>query len=80
MPVDANRAAASYAAFCRQYGDYCTPAAGSHIWNEEVIEKMIGDLAAPWRSLRSTLQNRHESTARSIEELMDWAIQYLGKP
>ena len=77
--MDDNLTAASYAAFCRNYGDHNTPAVGSHNWNEEAIERMIGDLAAPWQSLRSTLKNRHESTVLSIEDLMDWAIQYLGK-
>lgn len=78
VTVDANRTAATYAAFCRKYGNYKTTAAGSHNWNEEAIERMVRDLAAPWQSLRSTLQNRHESIIIFVEELIDWAIQYLG--
>jgi len=79
MPVDSNRIAATYSAFCRNYGHYTTPAVGSHNWNEEAIEKMIRDLDAPWRKLRLKVQKRHESIVKSIEDLMDWAIDYLGK-
>ncbi|PMD51050.1 uncharacterized protein K444DRAFT_543887 [Hyaloscypha bicolor E] len=67
----------TYAAFCRNYGHYATATVGSHNWNEEAIERMIRDLTSPWQRLRTTLQNQHGSIARSIEDLMDLAIQYL---
>lgn len=74
-----NRSAASYAAFCRKYGDHETPAVGSHNWNEEAMESMISDLETPWQNLLSTLQNRHRRTALLIENLIGWAVQYLSK-
>jgi hypothetical protein len=79
VSVDTNRTAATYAAFCRNYGDYNTRAVGPHNWNEEAIERMAGHLAAPWQSLHSELHDRHERIEMLIEDLMDWAIQYLGK-
>ena len=78
MSVDANLAVATYSAFCRQYGYYNTQAVGFHSWNEEAIEVMVGDLAASWQNFRSTLRSRHQSTKVSVEDLIDWAIQYLG--
>jgi hypothetical protein len=78
VPLNANDTTATYRAFCSNYGDHCTNAVGSHNWNEEAIEKMIGSLAAPWQNLRLTLQNWHDNITASIEDLMDWAIQYLG--
>jgi hypothetical protein len=76
--VHTNCSAATYAAFCRNYGNYNTVKVGSHNWNEEVIERMINDLAVPWQSLLSTLQERHERIVLLIEDLMDWAVRYLG--
>lgn len=78
MEVDTKYTAATYSAFCCNYGDHSTQAVGSHIWNEEIIEIMVGDLAAGWQSLHSTLQSQHEGTVISIQDVMDWAIQYLG--
>jgi hypothetical protein len=77
--VEANRTAATYAAFCRNYGHYATAMVGSHNWNEEAIERMIRDLTSPWQRLRTTLQNQYGSITRSIEDLIDLAIQYLGE-
>jgi hypothetical protein len=76
---DPNLLAATYSAFCRNFGDYNTEAVGEHNWNEEAIERMVKDLAAPWQDLRSTLQRTLEDNNRLIEDLMNWAIEYLGK-
>jgi hypothetical protein len=71
--------AATYSAFCQKYGDHSTNAVGPHNWNEEVIERMVRDLSAPWQGLRSILRSRNDRTVLLIDDLMDWAIQYLGK-
>ena len=52
---------------------------GRHNWNEEAIEQMAGDLATPWQDLRSDLQRIFDDNYRMIENLMDWAIEYLDK-
>lgn len=67
----------TYAAFCRHYGHHATAMVGRLNWNEKAIEGMIRDLTSPWQRLRTTLHNRHRSITRSIEDLMDLAIQYL---
>lgn len=77
--MDANYTA-TYSAFCRQYGYHSTGAVGLHNWNEEAIEGMVQDLSGPWQGLCSVLVRRNERTVLLIEDLMDWAIQYLGKP
>lgn len=71
--------AATYAAFCRNYGDHCTLRAGSRSWNEEAIEGMTGDVNPLWQDLCSTLEETNESTLRLIEVVMDGAAQYLGE-
>jgi len=68
---------ATYAAFCRKYGDHYTEAVGSHNWNEEAIESMATALAAPWQTLTTTLQNQHDSADNLIQDLLDWAIDYI---
>lgn len=40
---------------------------------------MVQDLSAPWQGLRPILLGRNERTVALIQDLMDWAIQYLGK-
>ncbi|KAK7422488.1 hypothetical protein QQZ08_009478 [Neonectria magnoliae] len=67
----------SYAAFCRRYGDYCTPAAGKHNWNEEAIEKMVQDLKIPWEALCSCVENREVKAGELLEDLTDWSTQLL---
>jgi hypothetical protein len=77
--VDSNCTTATYTAFCRNYGDHSTKAVGSHNWNEESIESMTRDLVGPWGNFRLAVQERNERTTASIEDLIDWAIQYLGE-
>ncbi|KAL6408246.1 hypothetical protein AUP68_08100 [Ilyonectria robusta] len=67
----------SYAAFCRQFGNYCTPAAGKHNWNEEAIGGMVKDLKRPWKALCARIEDREIETGRLVEELTDWSIQHL---
>ncbi|KAH7161710.1 hypothetical protein EDB81DRAFT_683686 [Dactylonectria macrodidyma] len=67
----------SYAAFCRQFGNYCTPAAGKHNWNEEAIDGMVQDLKNPWRAFRAIISYREAEIEKLIEELTDWSIEYL---
>lgn len=79
MPLDDDSAIATYSAFCRQYGDYCTPAVGVHNWNKEAMEAMVTDLTEPWDNLRLRLRNLNECTTRSIQNLMNKEFQELGK-
>jgi hypothetical protein len=70
---------ATYRAFCLNYGDHYTKAVQSHNWNEEAIDRMVRDLAIPWQSFRSTVQDLQNGTTRLIDESIEKAIQYLGK-
>ncbi|KAL6357126.1 hypothetical protein LRP88_10744 [Fusarium phalaenopsidis] len=69
---------ASYAAFCRQYGDYCTPAVGPHNWNEEIMEGMIEDLEDPWQVLCNSIQQRQTNLVESVDTLLDTASEQFG--
>ncbi|KAJ4171103.1 hypothetical protein NW754_007247 [Fusarium falciforme] len=66
---------ASYAAFCRQYGDYCTPAVGPHNWNEEIMEGMIEDLEDPWQQLCNSIQQRQTNLVERVDTLLDMASE-----
>ncbi len=79
MGLDDDGTTETYSAFCRQYGDYCTQAVGAHNWNEEAMKEMVTNLARPWDNLRLTLQNLNESTTRSVQDLMNQALQELRK-
>jgi hypothetical protein len=41
---------------------------------------MVADLLRPWQELRARLRAQHEDIALQIEDLMNLAIQQLGKP
>ena len=79
MHYDSNCFIETYSVFCRNFEDHTTAAVGRHNWNEEAIKQMARDLAAPWQDLRSTLRSFLEDIDRLIEDLMDWAVDYLGK-
>ncbi|KAH7129906.1 hypothetical protein B0J13DRAFT_627047 [Dactylonectria estremocensis] len=68
---------ASYSAFCRQYGNYRTGAAGKHNWNEEAIDGMVRDLKRPWIDFRGSVSTREADVEKHIEELTDWSIEHL---
>ncbi|EEU37779.1 uncharacterized protein NECHADRAFT_102212 [Fusarium vanettenii 77-13-4] len=65
----------SYAAFCRQYGDYCTPAVGPHNWNEEIMEGMVEDLEDPWQELCNSIQQRQTNLVERVDTLLDTASE-----
>jgi hypothetical protein len=50
---------------------------GTHNWNEEAIEQMARDLGAPWETLKFTIYRDLEESKSRIQDLMDWAIEYL---
>ncbi|KAH7029847.1 uncharacterized protein B0I36DRAFT_326419 [Microdochium trichocladiopsis] len=68
---------ASYSAFCRNYGDYCTPKVGSHCWNDEAMAKMVRQVRPMWQGLQSRLDERVDSLAASITASLDQAANYL---
>lgn len=74
-----NCLAATYSAFCRNFGDYFTEKVGRHNWNEEAIEQMARDLETPWETLKSTFSRDLEGRENRIQQLMDWVIEYLGQ-
>ena len=52
---------------------------GKHNWNEEAINEMVRDLAAPWQNLESAFHSSMERDIEFIKALMDQAIEYIGK-
>jgi len=40
---------------------------------------MASDLATPWQDLGSALHTELEGNKNRIEEVLNWAIEYLGK-
>ncbi|KAJ4328907.1 hypothetical protein N0V84_000695 [Fusarium piperis] len=69
----------TYAAFCRQYGDYCTPAVGPHNWNEELIDGMVQDLEEPWQDLCNSLQHRQTSLVQGVDAILNAASERFGR-
>ncbi|EXK95623.1 hypothetical protein FOQG_04173 [Fusarium oxysporum f. sp. raphani 54005] len=67
----------SYSAFCRNFGDYCTPAIGSRNWNEEAMDEMVSDLGGPWEEMCGSLQERQSSILENADEFADMAIEKL---
>jgi len=76
---DADLSIASYAAFCRNFGDYETPKAGRHNWNEEAMETMVIDMEQPWLDIHSALQAHRSRTRNSMNEALLWSLTHLGK-
>ncbi|KAF5644498.1 hypothetical protein F52700_2498 [Fusarium sp. NRRL 52700] len=69
----------SYSAFCRNFGDYCTPAIGSRNWNEEAMDEMVGDLEGPWEEMCDALQERQSTMLENADEFTDTAIEKLDE-
>jgi len=69
--------AATYKVFCQNFGNHRTEAVGEHNWNEEVIEEMASDLAAPWQELKLNMRNSLERDNLFIQDLMDNAIESI---
>ncbi|KAJ2991071.1 hypothetical protein NUW58_g2658 [Xylaria curta] len=67
----------SYAAFVRMYGTYCTGVVGARNWNEEIIQAMANDMSVPWDILQTTFGKRGEDISKSIDDLFDWAGQFI---
>ncbi|EMT69826.1 hypothetical protein FOC4_g10008261 [Fusarium odoratissimum] len=67
----------SYSAFCRNFGDYCTPKIGSRNWNEEAMDEMVSDLGGPWEEMCGSLQERQSSMLENADEFADMAIEKL---
>ncbi|KLO81585.1 Uncharacterized protein Y057_7563 [Fusarium fujikuroi] len=67
----------SYSAFCRNFGNYCTPAIGSRNWNEEAMGEMASDLERPWEEMCGALQERQLNMLESADEFADMAMERL---
>ena len=72
-----NKVLASYAAFCRKYGDHTTAVIGSRCWNEEIIEGMTGDLAEPWKRFRNLTKNFFQWRSGTVEQSFEQALNPL---
>ncbi|KAJ3532728.1 hypothetical protein NM208_g8311 [Fusarium decemcellulare] len=70
-------AAASYSAFCRNFGDHSTPTIGTRNWNEEAIQGMVEDLETPWDDLCESLEQHQVDISDHIEAITGDAIELL---
>ena len=71
--------AVTYKYFCQHFGNHNTDMVGKHNWNEEAINEMVRDLAAPWQNLESAFHSSMERDIEFIKAPMDQAIEYIGK-
>ncbi|KAF2801711.1 uncharacterized protein BDZ99DRAFT_528183 [Mytilinidion resinicola] len=62
---------ASFAAFCRNYGDYQTPAAGYHNWNDDIVLAMREDLEPDWTDLIQQASEMIDATFERISEMFE---------
>jgi len=62
---------ASFAAFCRNYGDYSTPAAGSNNWNDDIVSAMRDDLDPEWIDFVQQASQRIDATFESISDMFE---------
>ncbi|EXF77774.1 hypothetical protein CFIO01_03095, partial [Colletotrichum fioriniae PJ7] len=67
----------TYSAFCRNFGNHHTPAAGWHDWNQEMICIMAGDVTPQWDSVCTSCRARLEQSGRLIQSQIDWALELL---
>ncbi|RWA11880.1 hypothetical protein EKO27_g3224 [Xylaria grammica] len=68
---------ASYSAFCRNYGNYCTAKIGSRNWNQEIIEQMTTDLSPPWEQVQISLDQQGEEATEFIDDIFEEADEFL---
>lgn len=66
--------AASYSAFCRQYGNHCTNAVGSRCWNDEAVEEMKTDVFIAWSAFHQILSSDHDNMVELIKRTFEQAI------
>ncbi|KAK2054164.1 hypothetical protein LY76DRAFT_523077, partial [Colletotrichum caudatum] len=69
--------AATYSAFCRQYGSHCTPAVGRRDWNQEAIAELVKDLGPRWNELCSSIEDGLEEDAKLINNVLAKALELI---
>ncbi|KAK1566032.1 uncharacterized protein LY79DRAFT_529529, partial [Colletotrichum navitas] len=69
--------AASYSAFCRQYGSHCTRIIGPRDWNEEAIDKLVKDLGPRWDELCSSIEHELEENAELMDDVLAQALELI---
>ena len=68
---------ATYAAFCRNYGNH-TVKAGFHDWNEEAMAVMSRDLSVSWSTFYLVVLDQLNQILAAISSSLDWAANHLG--
>jgi hypothetical protein len=63
----------SYAAFCRNYGEYQTRSQPYRCWNEEAIGGMVNDMSRSWGAFIVVLEDRLHALVESFEETLQEA-------
>ncbi|KAL8649989.1 MAG: hypothetical protein Q9226_005335 [Calogaya cf. arnoldii] len=65
----------SYKAFCRQNGDYCTPAVGARDWNSELQGSMTDVMRNQWLGISTALEaldrGLQTSVAKDCKDMRD---------
>lgn len=68
----------SYAAFCRNYGDYATRAERYRCWNEEAISSMRSDMSGLWDTFITDVDTFLDRIPLSIEEVFRNSLRATG--
>ncbi|CEJ81031.1 hypothetical protein VHEMI01183 [[Torrubiella] hemipterigena] len=68
---------ATYAAYCRHFGHYCSGVQPGRNWNEQIIHRMVNDLSTPWESVHNSANGEYDNLSLSVNILLDDLIEYL---
>ncbi|KAF2789491.1 hypothetical protein K505DRAFT_365563 [Melanomma pulvis-pyrius CBS 109.77] len=67
----------SYAAWCRNHGDYYTPTMKSRCWNEEAIATMNDDLSDLWDAFSGDVESYLDRTNDFIKAVFDSVVRIM---
>ncbi|KUL85849.1 hypothetical protein ZTR_07402 [Talaromyces verruculosus] len=68
----------TYAAFCRNYGDYISGSVGYRCWNEEAISSMKNDISGLWDPFNTDVDTFLNQISLSIEEVFRNSLKVTG--
>jgi hypothetical protein len=69
---------ASYAAFCRKYGNHTPKGLEHRCWNDEAIAGMVSSMELPWERLLESYESAKDENLRDVEDLFQRA-ETMGK-
>lgn len=64
----------SFAAFCRNYGNYETRSVGHHCWNDEAMKVMVTHMNTPWQTFCQNIRTDQAESSHLIEDTFNRTI------